>query len=80
MPDTVLGKWVTNTAIELCSKPVSHGVYAGERLSLCGTGKAVEGQSWSPTGLASATVRDDKGAVRKRELWSRLNGHVPRKR
>jgi hypothetical protein len=27
-----------------------------------------------------ATVRDDKGGVRKRGLWTRLNGHVPRKR
>ena len=26
------------------------------------------------------TVRDDKGGARKRELWTRLNGHVPRKR
>jgi hypothetical protein len=53
MPDTVPGKWgQRNTVIELCSKPVSRGVYAGERLSLGGTGKAVEGQSWSPTGLA----------------------------
>ena len=27
-----------------------------------------------------ATVRDDKGGARKRELWTRLNGHVPWKR
>jgi hypothetical protein len=27
-----------------------------------------------------ATVRDEKGGVRKRGLWTRLNGHVPRKR
>jgi hypothetical protein len=27
-----------------------------------------------------ATVRDAKGAVRKREPWTRLNEYVPRKR
>jgi len=52
MPDTELGKWGTaqrlsNWAVNLCRA----GGYAGERLSLGGTGKAAQGQSWSPTGL-----------------------------
>jgi hypothetical protein len=81
MPDTVPGKWgQRNAAIELCSKPVSRGVYAGERLSRGGTGKLHRDSHGRQPGSRDATVRDDKGGVRKRELWSRLHGHVPRKR
>ena len=29
---------------------------------------------------SSIPTRDDTGGIRKRGLWSRLNGHVPRKR
>jgi hypothetical protein len=38
-------------ATEVCGKPVAHGVYASERLSLGELGKIAQGQSWSPTGL-----------------------------
>jgi len=41
-----------HTAIELRGKPDALGVYASERLSHGEPGKIVQGQSWSPTGLA----------------------------
>jgi hypothetical protein len=51
MPDSVPAYLGRRAAIEVCGKPVAHGVYASERLSLGEAGKIAQGQSWSPTGL-----------------------------
>jgi hypothetical protein len=52
MSDSVPAKVGRHTAIELRGKPDAPGVYASERLSHGEPGKIVQGQSWSPTGLA----------------------------
>jgi len=52
MSDAEPAKQGWHAAIELGDKPVSPGVYASERLSHGEAGKIVQGQSWSPTGLA----------------------------
>ena len=52
MLDSVPAKVGRHTAIELRDKPDAPGVYASERLSHGAPGKIVQGQSWSPTGLA----------------------------
>jgi hypothetical protein len=51
MPDSVPAQLGRRAAIEMCGKPVAHGVYASERLNLCEVGKIAQDKSWSPTGL-----------------------------
>ena len=51
MPDSAPAKSGRHAAIELRGKPVAHGVYASERLSLGEVGKITQGEPWSPTGL-----------------------------
>jgi hypothetical protein len=40
--------------VELMGKPLLQGVYASQRLSFCGNGKAYWGKSESPTGLGKS--------------------------
>ena len=43
MPDSVPAQLGRRTAIEVCGKPVAHGVYASERLSRDEAGKIAQG-------------------------------------
>ena len=56
MADSVPANVGRHTAIELRGKPDALGVYASERLSHGEPGKIVQGQSWSPTGLAKCDL------------------------
>jgi hypothetical protein len=80
MPDSVLAQLGRCTAAELRGKPVARGVYASERLSLVAIGKTSRNSHGRQPDSRDATVRDDTGGLRRRELWERLNGHGKRKR
>ena len=51
-----------------------------QRLSHALFGKAAHGQAKVGTGLGQSHRPGFQGGLQKRELWERLNGHVPRKR
>src|SRR5215470_12885214 len=81
MPDSVSAQLGRRAAIELCGKPVAHGVYASERLNFGEVGKIAQGQSWSPTGLVRCDrpgVRPVKTGVFSRRQTCRGKSQAPR--
>jgi hypothetical protein len=61
-------------------KRVSGGVYMSQHLSFLGAGKAAGGHARVRTLLGKSDRSGSQGGLRKRGLWWKLNGHVPRKR
>src|ERR1700730_8404835 len=61
-------------------KPTSVGAYAGERLSLTGLGKALQGKPRSKPESGNPTFRDCRGGSGKRGPWWKLGSHAATER
>ncbi len=72
--------WTMKVGPSPACKPQSRGVYVCQHLSLLGDGKAAGGHARARTGLGKSDRPGSQGGLRKRGLWCRLNGHIPRKR
>ncbi len=72
--------WTMKEGPSPACKPPSRGVYVCQHLSFLGDGKAAGGHARVRTGLGKTDRPGSQGGLWKRELWRRLNGHIPRKR
>jgi hypothetical protein len=68
MPDSVPAQLGRRAAMEVCGKPVAHGVYASERLSLGEVGKIAQDSHGRQPDSRNVTVRDDTGG--RMETWA----------
>jgi len=76
-PDAELGERSFRSRGDPAGKLLREGVYASQRLSFARVGKACRGNAEVRTGFGKTDRPGSQGGLRKRELWRRLNGHVP---